>query len=296
VGVTWYAARSSILHKTSNFDGKTFEQVAREVIGPTGVGVKVIGTLNATPFARLQNEPGETVWNFLERIARVRGIVMGSDHLGNFLLIDWHECPVTADLQEGFNILRCQATIAMKDVNTQYIIRGQKPASDESSGTEASEMEATAEGTAKRYSPILTPAEQPVWGIGELQDRANHEAIWHEGSIVTATITVQGWMRPLTNDIWLAGDAVTVHTPLAMLNGQVMIIQTATFTQDRNAGTQTTLDLVVPWLMKGRTEFNPSTPGFAQPGAATPGSAPATTPPAANVPDPPAVTLPPGPG
>ena len=85
VGVTWYAARGSIMDKDGNFDGQTFEQAARKVIAPFGVGVKTIGTLNATPFKKLQVEPGETLWDFLERIARPRGIVMGSDHRGNLL-------------------------------------------------------------------------------------------------------------------------------------------------------------------------------------------------------------------
>ena len=290
-GITWYAARASVMHKTGNFDGKTFEQVAREVIGPTGVGIKVVGNLNATPFARLQVEPGETVWNFLERIARPRGIVLGSDHLGNFLLIGDHVGVVAADLQEGFNILRCQAVISVENIYTEYPVRGQSAASDEQHGTQASEQEASAGGTAKRYSPLLTPAEQPVWGIGELADRAKNEAVWHEGTIVEATITVQGWMRPNTGLLWAAGDDVRVYTPMAMLN-MVMKIQTVTFTQDRNSGTLTTLVLVAPWLLKDRGDWNVNQPGApAAPGDGRPSTTLPSTPAPTPVPDPPAATL-----
>src|SRR5262245_59486821 len=84
VGNTWYAARASILGK-NKFDGMTWEQVARSVLAPFGIYLKTIGALNAIPFKKLQNEPGETVWHFLERIARPRGIVLGSDHEGNML-------------------------------------------------------------------------------------------------------------------------------------------------------------------------------------------------------------------
>jgi prophage tail gpP-like protein len=49
VGVTRWASRSSVKHATGNFNGKTFEQVGREVIAPYGVGIRVIGKLNAIP-------------------------------------------------------------------------------------------------------------------------------------------------------------------------------------------------------------------------------------------------------
>jgi diketogulonate reductase-like aldo/keto reductase len=61
-------------------------------------------------------------------------------------------------------------------------------------------------------------------------------------------------MRPGTNLLWRAGDNVTVWSPMAVLNNQTLKIQTVTFTQDRNAGTETTLDLVVPWLLNDKIQ------------------------------------------
>jgi prophage tail gpP-like protein len=283
VGRTWAAARGSILDKTGNFDDMTFEQVARKVIAPFGVGAKTVGTLNAIPFKRLQVEPGETLWNFLERIARPRGIVMGSDHLGNFLLIDHHDYPVVQNLIEGVNILRCQCIISIENTRSDFRVRGQTAASDDQHGTKASEQEAGVPGSLKYYSPLLTPAEQPVWSIGELADRAKNEAVWNEGTIVTATITVQGWLRS-AGQLWLAGEKVYVNSPMAMLDMD-MKIQTATFTQDRNSGTLTTLDLVAPWLLKDRGDFNVGRAGAPQaPGEGEANTAPPQAAPAADVP------------
>jgi prophage tail gpP-like protein len=265
VGLTWFAARASILHPTGNFDGMSFEDVADEVIGPTGVGIKIIGKLDPTPFERLSSEVGETVWDFLERIARVRGIVLGSDHEGNFLLIGDHWYTPTDSLIEGQNIKRMNAIIHVGDIFSEYRIRGQTAASDPQFGPSASEQEASVPGTAVHYSPLLTPAEQPVWGIGELQTRAQHEAVWHEGTEIQATVVVQGWMRP-SGGLWRPGQDVYVKSPMAMLD-MVMKVQMLTFTQDRASGTLTTLDLVPPWLLKDQGEWNvsrvgaPQTPG-----------------------------------
>jgi prophage tail gpP-like protein len=254
VGIQWYVGRASVLDEKGNFDEMTFEQIARKVIAPFGVGIHVIGSLNATPFKRLQVNPGETVWDFLERLARVRGIILGSDHLGNFLLIGDHAGSLIGSLIEGVNILKCQCVIAVENMFSEYWVRAQTAASDDQHGRQASEQECKVPGTAKRYSPLLTPAEQPVWNLAEVCDRASNEALWHEGTIIQATITVQGWFNP-AGGLWAAGADVIVRSPMAMLD-MVLKVQTATFTQDRNSGTLTMLDLVAPWLLKDRSDFN----------------------------------------
>jgi prophage tail gpP-like protein len=282
-GVTWWAATSSVIHKTGNFDNQSFEQAARAVLAPHAVGVKVIGALDRTPFKRLQCEPGELVWDFCERIARPRGVVMGSDHLGNFLFIGKHSGEIVDHLVEGVNILRCQCIISKEDIYDPYIVSGQTPASDDKYGKGASEQEAQTAGTAPRFRPRKTPAEQPVWNIGEIQMRSRFEAQWGEGTILEATITVQGWLRGGTGQLWRAGDDVKVDSPMIPLN-QVMKIKVATYTQDSNGGTLTTLDLVAPWLLNDNNNFNvgnsdaPAPPGEAR---NTSGDRPAT-PPAAN--------------
>lgn len=277
VGNTWYASRASILDKKGNYDDMTFEQVARKVLAPFGIGIETIGSLNATPFKRLQNEPGENVWSFLERIARVRGIIMGSDHRGNALLIDDHTAPVQATLIEGENILKCACVIQVENMHSEYWVRAQTAASDDQHGKQASEQEAKAPGSAQRYSPLLTPAEQPVWNLSEVADRARNEALWHEGTIIQATITVHGWFAP-GGRLWKAGDDVYVRSPMALLD-MVLKIQTATFTQDRNSGTLTALDLVAPWLLKDQSDFNVGRSSAPPPpGDATTGNEPAEDP------------------
>ena len=301
VGVTWFAARGSILDKKGNFDDMTFEQVARKVIAPFGVGICVVGKLNAIPFKKLQVEHGETLWNFLERIARPRGIVLGSDYKGNMLLIDDHTSSPMAELIEGHNILKCQATISIKEKFSAYRVDGSTPATDDMLGDKAAGQSATVPGRLRKYSPLLTVAEQPVWTLAEVMDRAKNEAVWHEGTDVQANVTVQGWFMP-RGGLWRAGDTVVLKSPMAMIN-MGMKIRTVTFTQDSSAGTLTTLDLVVPWLLKDKG-FKVGTPSaeltdadreiLEPPGPRT-GTSVLTLPEPAPVPDPPAPTIPPAP-
>jgi prophage tail gpP-like protein len=280
-GRTWYAARASILDKDGNFDKMSFEQAAKRVIAPLGVNAKVVGTLDATPFEKLQLQPGETLWAFLERIARPRGIVMGSDHLGNFLLIGDHQKSPGDWLIEGQNILRCQATQSVEAMFSDYVVRGSTAGGDGKYGRQASEQEALVKGTAKRYSPQLTPAEQPVWNLAEVAARANNEMVWHEGTEIRVSVTVQGWFRP-SGGIWRTGEQVVLVSPMALLN-MALKIETITFTQDSASGTLTQLELVAPWLLKDRGDYvvgdpNNKTPFPPPPDPAKPGLAPPSAP------------------
>ena len=191
----------------------------------------------------------------MERIARPRGVVMGSDSQGNFLMIGEHSYPVVSQLVEGQNIKSCQCVITHEHIYTEYRVDGQAPASDDNAGTAASELTGTVGGNARVLSKLITAAEQPVKTQGEIQSRAQNESIWHEGTTIQATIVVQGWLRD-GSSLWAAGDDVHVYSPMAMLDN-TMKIQNCTFTQDSNSGTLTTLDLVNPELLRDRSNFNP---------------------------------------
>ena len=60
-------------------------------------------------------------------------------------------------------------------------------------------------GTACKKSILLTPAEQPVKSLGELDDINKNDAKWHEGARIRATVVVQGWTYDGIN-LWDVGD------------------------------------------------------------------------------------------
>lgn len=273
--ITAPVARSSVHTKSGSFDGMTWKQVADKVVNPHGLKVIPIGTLNATPFAKLQNQPGEFIWDFLERIARPRGIILGSDSFGNFLAIGPHHMPViNTQLIEGENIKKCQMVMHKKHY-AEYISIAQGAASDANHGRDMSEMKASWAGTGYPGSVLITPAEQPVKAIQEVLDRAKNEAIWNEGPKLEVTIVVQGWFRDDVN-LWWPGDNVFLYSPMCPLN-QMMKIEQVTFSQDNSNGTETTLLLKQPWALldiaidvSPVSPTNPAFVGPVQPGKEVP--------------------------
>ena len=266
-GRTWAGANSSVNSKDGNFDNMGFTQVAFKVWEPYGP-VKVIGQIDNTPFTHLQCQPGELTFDFLDRCARPRGVTLGSDVLGNFLIIGKHSYPVVQQLTEGENILKMTCVFNNDQISTIYSMKGQKPADDNTSAREAAEMVARAKGTMETVFRFLeTVAEQPVKNRSEIEARNNYEAIQREATKIMANVTVQGWLRG-PGQLWEPGELVWVYSPMAMLN-MAMKIRTAAFAQDDTAGTTTTLELVLPWMLgdqwaagpNGRGPNTPQPPG-----------------------------------
>jgi prophage tail gpP-like protein len=258
--LTWKPATSSVDMPGQSFDSMTFEQIARTVLAKYGTSIKVVGKLNARPFEYVQPQKGESVWDFLESLARPRGIVLGSDNEANFLLIGDHNDAPIADLVEGVNILKCQCVISIQDVYPFIAAVNSTQGSNDVNMKDASEQEASVSpgvgvpGITVPERNLLVVTQYPTRGIDELKEVATNEATWANGTVIKATITTQGWMRPGTNPpaLWHAGQTVRVYSPMAVLD-MPLAIESATFSQDRNSGTLTTLELVVPWLLKKKT-------------------------------------------
>jgi prophage tail gpP-like protein len=253
-GIQSWAARSSVMTETMNFDGKNLKQIADEVFVDYPVKVETVGSVDMTPFKRCHAEHGETNWDFIERLCRPRGVVLGTDHENNFLLIGDHTKPIFQQIIEGENVIRMNCTITEQWKFFQYNVDGSGAANDSNRGGASTNQRGTAEGTAVQLSRLLQLAEQPVWGKGELVARAKAEANWHETSDVQVSAVVQGWLRD-GKEIWRAGDEVIVTSPMALLNGQRMKIEVVTYTQDRQNGTITTLDIVNPGRLRGKPLF-----------------------------------------
>lgn len=249
-GMQWVGATASIDTKDGNFDNMSLMAIAQKVCAPYGVPVQPVGTVDATPFYKCQAQPGDLVFPFLDNLSRFRNVTLGSDYLGNLLLIGDHEGTVVQQLTEGDNILKMQCIISCEMKAATYSTIGQTPRSDDGSPAQAANQEATAGGTLPMPKTVKTVAEWPVKTMAEIQTRVEYEQKYREATEIRAFATVQGWLRDGAN-LWRTGDDVFVRAPMAMING-VLKVATATFQQDNQSGTTTVLELVLPRLLNDK--------------------------------------------
>lgn len=251
-GRTWAASTSSVDAKDANFDNMPVQAIASKVYGKFGVAVEPIGSVDATPFTKCQAQPGELLFDFIDKLARQRGATLGSDHLGNMLLIGDHSYTPVQDLVEGQNIEKMQCVISNEMMASIYSALGQGSNAETLSASMAAKMEAeVTSGNYKGYSKFIqTVLEHPAMSPAEVQSRVAYEAQFRDGTQIRANVTVQGWLRDGVN-LWRCGDDVNVMSPMAMLSF-VMKIQTVTFQQDNQTGTTTVLELVMPWMLSDK--------------------------------------------
>jgi prophage tail gpP-like protein len=282
VGDQWFTWRGSIVDEKQTFYGG-FVDVANKVMKPFGVTPVVIGVIDPKPWDDgVHSHTGETVWDFLERIGRDRKAELGENYLGDLLLIGDHTSLIVEELTEGENIKSCQCVINIDKWYSEYGARGQRKNTKDDAPPEANKQDAWVESEFyRRYSPLLVPMEEPVWTKDEVMDRATHEARHGEGEILEATVVVYGWFTR-THQLWaqLCGQSVTLNSPMTTLVGTKMAIRTVTCTQDRQSGTQTTLDLCAPWLLNdsGAGASSTGTPLNKAPGGTTAGGNPTAAP------------------
>lgn len=246
-GSSHLTTKSSVWTQSGSFDNKSIEQFTREMLKPTGVGLKLIGNVDPTPFENIHVQPGEIIASAIDRYAKMRKTIVGSTEFGELALIGDHSATVADYLIEGENILSVNCAIRDENVYNRYIALGQQFGNDQHHGDKANKQVAEQNGAGKPGMVHVEPA--PIadsqHGIDQL---AKMTKIMLEGTKIEAHVTVQGWLRE-NFELYRAGAYYWVQSPSMALN-QLLGCKAITYQQDAS-GTKTTLIMVDPAHMNG---------------------------------------------
>jgi prophage tail gpP-like protein len=187
----------------------------------------------------------------LERYAKARGIMIGSNANGGLLAIGEHPANPSGTITEGVDILRANAVMKDEMVYKKIYALGQSTSSDNAYGDSQNKQLAFEAGSSTRNRMLVTVMDiaDTMHGV---QRRALIEKAFTEGSFLDSQITVQGWFKDQnrSDDVWKAGEYYTVYSPSLILNGVVLGCATCVYEQNEQ-GTTTTLGLVNPKHMFG---------------------------------------------
>jgi prophage tail gpP-like protein len=277
---SFFPYKSSVMTDNGNFDGKTFVEIAHILLDEYG-GFELIGTPDSKPYKKAQAEKGAKIWDYLETLAREKGILLGTSAvLGIPQVVGPHTGTIIGTIADGVNVLSMQCTITCEDLYQDIDVHAQNQGDDQNNGTDASEKKGHSSGTAPKKAKLLIPMEHPPIDDAAVQLRADYEKKWTEATKITANATVQGWFTGgQSGQLWEAGKDVMVNCPLAMVEG-VMKLRTVTFQQDNNSGTTTTLELVQPWGLNDNINADVSPPANKGLEKAPPPNKPPVSPPA----------------
>jgi prophage tail gpP-like protein len=240
------------LEKTGNHDGKSWPQLAQDLMSHLGIPLEMRGAVDATPFEQIQVQPGETIASAQERYARMRKIVIGSSPNGALIAIGDHSAQTSGYLTEGENILSANCVIRDLNVYKKIYALGQQNGNDDHNMDQANKQIAQVGGTSARNRYLIVPADIADTPHG-IQQRAEMEKVFTEGSQIEAHITVQGWLKS-SGQLWKAGEYYWVKSPMLILN-RLLGCKVCTYEQDNARGTITTLQMVDPVHMNGKPDM-----------------------------------------
>jgi prophage tail gpP-like protein len=200
----------SAIRKPGQWRGAKIEAIARDLCAPFGVRV-VADVDTGAALASFSLQAGETVFEALERAARLRALLLVSNSMGALVLTRAGIQRSSTPLLLGQNVLKATARLDMRDRFSTYTALGQAAGSDNFSGALVSQIRATAiDPGVSRYRPLVVTNSEPDLAA-TLKQRVLWEANVRAARSLQVTATVQGWAHD--GGLWAPNTIVPVRLP-----------------------------------------------------------------------------------
>lgn len=197
----------------------------RDILTPYGMKLTVSGDVGAA-FKKLAINPGETVFNFIDRVCKYRGLFPLSDGVGGLILTDVSNIPSSGSLIVGQNgnVISRTGRIDYSQRHSSVTILGQSAGADllDASAQDITASKGVAYDTGVvRHRPLIMQAEKEGYDL-DMQGRAEFE-VRHRKFIGTdLTYTVPGW-EASEGDLWLINTSVPVRDQWLNLSRDFLI-------------------------------------------------------------------------
>lgn len=233
----------SALYKSGQWHNVKLDQLARDLVKPYGLGV-VIDVDVGSAFSSFAIQEGESVFECLERAARMKALLLTSNPKGDLVITRAGNRRLDVGLVEGDNIKAARGEFSWKDRYSSYTTKGHGRLGADGDAVHASPTGLSADEIIPRHRPLIVLAEGHADNAA-LRDRAEWERNVRRGRSARGSVTVQGWMRP-DGALWQPNTLVPVTSPFLWLDNAEMLVVGCTWTLDANSGTLTELAIARP--------------------------------------------------
>lgn len=201
-----------------SFKNQTFDAIATSLCKPFDIKVVNITDVGAK-FTNVTINPGQSIWEFLEYLARIRAIRIMEGASGELLITRLSNRRASTPLILGKNILSASAVHSDRDQFSEYIVVSQQ-ADEDTLGAKAT---AHSQGIAhdknvKRYRPLVIVSDEDE-SPKDANTHAAHHANIHYGRSEKTTYTIEGW-REANDKVWAPNTRVMVRDHYAKVNGE----------------------------------------------------------------------------
>lgn len=223
------------IHGSGQWSGRRLDQIAADLCVPFGIKV-LRDTDVGSAFVQFAIEDSESVFECLERAARMKAVLLVSDGHGNLVLTRANRGAPVATLVQGENILAGRGEYSWRERHSWYIVKSQGIGDDEFNGGVVAQQRAEArDSNVDRYRPLIILAEDQGTGAN-LGQRARWERNVRMGRANRATVTVQGWAYE--GALWQPNTMVRLTSPMLYADDDLLVVATTFTLDDRGARTE----------------------------------------------------------
>ncbi len=226
----------------SEFNDISLTQLTRQLIAPFNIKVSAKTSVGDN-FTKFSIEQGDTIFDTLERAARLRAVMFISNGAGNIEIVRAGTTKTFSELHQGVNIISGTSAFNNSDRFSEYTVKGQSQGTDSIlSGKQASAPVGTAKDNGiARFRPMVIVASGNV-DDGKARTRAQWEASVRAAKGASLSIQTQDW-RQENGEFWDINELVHVHAGHLGVNDD-FLISGLSFTKGLGAGTLTNFTLV----------------------------------------------------
>lgn len=244
-----------VKHKTGRFENKTLLEVAKE-LDEVRCGFTTDQSLKK--IAKVQRQPGETIFQTVEREARRVGLMLAGQPDGSIMITRSGTKRHAGALVLGTRpVKRMSVKLKLDQKFSPIVGRGQRATG---TGKDALRQEETEkDGSVGRNRPLLIIPEGD-WDKKELKKRLRWERLRRAGAGTTITVTVNTW-RDEAGALWEPGRLMAIANEPEDIDGDYTL-STANFRQGGQNGTIATLTFVDPKAQGGKAAAGKSDKAF----------------------------------
>ena len=217
----------------TEFKGLRLDAIASRLLQPYGIGVVVApGTVLGAAFPRWAVEPGETIWECIERAARQRALLVITNGDGDLVITGPGTSRFPTALVEGVNIL--SATFNVDHSQRFHTYKALAQSNDErwdKAESAAHLDDHIIDKSVRKPRTVVFSAEDIADGV-TIKQRAIWERNVRRGRGMNVSVTVQGLSDPV-GGLWMPNQMIPVWIPSFEVRQDLLIVST-TSTDDEN--------------------------------------------------------------
>lgn len=228
--------RSSAVHKGGQWRNAKLDRIARDLVAPFGLSVKVEADIGA-PIKDFKLYHAEPVVSALARAARLRGVLATRDSDGNIVLTKAGQRKFKGAIVRGLNVIQMDGIGTDENRHSDYTAFGQSNCTDDFESARG--LKATAKDPEiKRYLPLVINADGNTTQA-ELQALVDHTVRVRRGQAYGFRYVVEGWT--FEGEAWPVNERVPIYDDVAGLDGKEWLITHVRQTCTREDGDVTEL-------------------------------------------------------